>query len=480
MKALPRFVLCFLVLCFATASSGATVPTTVQIQPDDLPFNTTLISFEADPANIPVARGSLAGGIWSSVGATFDADDHVDEERFGLTSPPNVLSGGSTTRHSINVALDPAVSVVGGWGFDFVLEVFDGSGNSLGEITHTDGSPGLFGGAAEFDFLGFRSDVPIHSAQFRHAFPDNQAFGFVIDDLVLAADSQPSTVVTLLPRDSDWFYVDAVKNELHPAGALDYPKDAAGRSWNDPDFDMATSADRTRTPSVSLPWQDGSAPFGAGTIDGATVATPLEGIDDAPDHERNDVTTYLFRLEFDSPDPTTILGLRLKLLADDGGILYINGQEVFRTPHMTGLDPLETTTLVHDAGSESYVNYALDAVDALIEGVNSIAFELHQAELDSSDVAFDLGLTAMVVTEPSTVVGRHVFYNDSAFDGDDPAIATDKSALLAGVPATFENYTNFDGGTNGIIVDIDRLGRSGVITGTDFEFRVGNSDDLST
>ena len=59
------------------------------------------------------------------------------------------------------------------------------------------------------------------------------------------------------------------------------------------------------------------------------------------------------------------------------------------------------------------------------------------------------------------VVGRNVFYNDSFFDGndtsanaaDDNAIATDKVALLPGETATFENYTSFEEGINGIIID---------------------------
>ncbi|MEX0936893.1 MAG: VCBS repeat-containing protein [Pirellulales bacterium] len=60
------------------------------------------------------------------------------------------------------------------------------------------------------------------------------------------------------------------------------------------------------------------------------------------------------------------------------------------------------------------------------------------------------------------VVGRHVFYNDSAYDGEDPAInalddnAIDPSkvALLPGETATFANYVNYTQGINGIIIDI--------------------------
>jgi len=84
------------------------------------------------------------------------------------------------------------------------------------------------------------------------------------------------------------------------------------------------------------------------------------------------------------------------------------------------------------------------------------------------------------------ITGRHVFYNNSTFDGDDPlvnveddkSIATDKTALLPGQPVSFANYTNYDKGINGIMVDIAGLANSGNLSDTDFAFLVGNGSDL--
>ena len=69
------------------------------------------------------------------------------------------------------------------------------------------------------------------------------------------------------------------------------------------------------------------------------------------------------------------------------------------------------------------------------------------------------------VPEPSRVLARHVFYNNSGFDGNDPsagaadaaAIALDKTPLMPWQTATFANYTSYSKGINGIIVDIVRL-----------------------
>jgi len=86
----------------------------------------------------------------------------------------------------------------------------------------------------------------------------------------------------------------------------------------------------------------------------------------------------------------------------------------------------------------------------------------------------------------ANVAGRYVFYNNSAFDGNDPAanaaddnaIATDKQALLPGQIATFANYTSYSRGINGVMIDIEDM--PGVPTAADFAFKVGNDDDPSS
>jgi len=90
---------------------------------------------------------------------------------------------------------------------------------------------------------------------------------------------------------------------------------------------------------------------------------------------------------------------------------------------------------------------------------------------------------ASAATAPVEVVGRNIFYNNSRFDGNDPAastaddsaIATDKSALLTGQLASFANYTSYTGGINGIMVDI--AGLSSIPTAADFVFQIGTHSD---
>jgi hypothetical protein len=95
--------------------------------------------------------------------------------------------------------------------------------------------------------------------------------------------------------------------------------------------------------------------------------------------------------------------------------------------------------------------------------------------------------------DPAEVVGRHIFYNNSKWDGHtgftkgDPAanefdvgaIATDKVALLPGQTGTFANYTSYPRGINGIMVDIWGLTDPLAVKDDDFsefDFKYGNDD----
>jgi N-acetylneuraminic acid mutarotase len=88
---------------------------------------------------------------------------------------------------------------------------------------------------------------------------------------------------------------------------------------------------------------------------------------------------------------------------------------------------------------------------------------------------------------PATVVGRWTFYNNSAFDGNDPAataaddaaVAPDKQALLPGQAATFAHYTSYSRGINGVMVDLADLPSTATPTAADFVFRTGNDSNAA-
>jgi probable HAF family extracellular repeat protein len=86
------------------------------------------------------------------------------------------------------------------------------------------------------------------------------------------------------------------------------------------------------------------------------------------------------------------------------------------------------------------------------------------------------------------VQGRHIFYNDSAFDGGDPAanaaddsaVPPDKQVLLPGSAATQQNVTNYARGVNGLMVDVLNLPANRTVGADDFEIKFGNSATPST
>jgi hypothetical protein len=86
------------------------------------------------------------------------------------------------------------------------------------------------------------------------------------------------------------------------------------------------------------------------------------------------------------------------------------------------------------------------------------------------------------VFDGAIVQGRSVFYNQSKFDGndaaanaaDDAAIAVDKLALLPGQASSIVNYTSYNRGINGVMIDIAGLPTTSLLP-SDFEFKVGNS-----
>lgn len=87
-----------------------------------------------------------------------------------------------------------------------------------------------------------------------------------------------------------------------------------------------------------------------------------------------------------------------------------------------------------------------------------------------------LNVESRTSTEP---VSRSIFYNESGFDGsgDSDAIAPDKAFLREGETATFNNYTSYVHGINGLVVDLNN-GDASSISENDFEFKFGNEDNV--
>ena len=106
--------------------------------------------------------------------------------------------------------------------------------------------------------------------------------------------------------------------------------------------------------------------------------------------------------------------------------------------------------------------------------------------VNDSVFSYTLPAYSMSVIElspaPASVAGRYTFYNNSAFDGtqpaataaDDTAIATNKRPLLPGEVGSFANVTSYSRGINGLMVDIAGLPLSRSPAADDFVLETGN------
>jgi acid phosphatase type 7 len=207
-------------------------------------------------------------------------------------------------------------------------------------------------------------------------------------------------------------------------------------------------------------WKTGAAELGYGDGDEATLVAY------GPDSTSKYTTTY-FRHAFTVADPSAYGGLTLRVLRDDGAIVYLNGTEVFRTNMPTSGVTAATfaSSVVLNANERTYVTVSVDPA-RLVAGTTVLAVEIHQSDATSSDLSFNLTLTtegAVSVTRgpylqlgtPSStvvrwrtsapVVGR-VQYGQSAgahtWAAEETTATTEHAVALTGLlPNTTYYYT---------------------------------------
>ena len=137
-------------------------------------------------------------------------------------------------------------------------------------------------------------------------------------------------------------------------------------------------------------WQQGRAELGYGDDDEVTE------LSFGPNSRNKYATTY-FRSEFHVDDIENISTLGMRLKYDDGAIIYINGKEFFKTSNMeSGMAFDEFTVDGDDTPTENFQEFARLSPDLLVLGKNVIAVEIKQGDDRSSDVSFDLQLSALI------------------------------------------------------------------------------------
>lgn len=166
-----------------------------------------------------------------------------------------------------------------------------------------------------------------------------------------------------------------------PLTATLVAKGAAWRYWSATNYPGAAWLSDSFDDSA---WAEGPAQLGFGDGDEATVVA-----------NNGQITTY-FRRAFSVADPGGLTNLTLRLLRDDGAVVWLNGAEVFRSNMPTGV--ITHATLAASsalAADETTTFYETNASPALLRsGANLVAAEVHQNSKTSSDLSFDFELAA--------------------------------------------------------------------------------------
>ncbi|MEE8451472.1 MAG: alkaline phosphatase, partial [Thermoguttaceae bacterium] len=232
------------------------------------------------------------------------------------------------------------------------------------------------------------ANVPIYAKG-----PNAETVGGIMDNTDVYALTTGIETATIVSQGSDWKYLVTDTDQ--------------GAAWQATAFDDTT-------------WPEGPAALGFGD---AHINTTIGY---GPSSSNKYTTTY-FRHSFEVTGAADYSDLDLGVMRDDGAIVYLNGQEVARSNMPT--DPISYATFasatVGGADETTFFSFALDPA-LLVEGTNVLAVELHQANLTSSDLGFDLELTGTRLATPDVTPPTATMASpaDNVGDDLDPALGT--------------------------------------------------------
>ncbi|MCF8360147.1 MAG: CotH kinase family protein [Prolixibacteraceae bacterium] len=192
------------------------------------------------------------------------------------------------------------------------------------------------------------------------------------ESIKLVAEAKPGhrflgwsegNAVPLIEQGAEWKYNDSGNDE--------------GTDWSEPAYDDGD-------------WDSGYAELGYGDGDETTV------VDYGGDADNKHITTY-FRKKITIGQDCCVQKLAMKLKSDDGAVVYINGNEVLRF-NMPDGDIGFQTRASSAVGNESDFRDFYPGPEYLLPGENIIAVEIHQTSPTSSDISFDLELSAVITS----------------------------------------------------------------------------------
>lgn len=236
-----------------------------------------------------------------------------------------------------------------------------------GDVIYTTRAPGTIGGADESAY---------------------NAFMVGKQHLVLGRNVLAVEVHQDAPSSSDISFSLGLEKKKNDVKVL-----SSGVNWKYRDDGTYPGADWYSESFDDITWKGGPSPLGYGNGNEATVLS--YGTNPAAKRP-----AAYFRRNFFVNDTTALNSVLLRLRRDDGAIVYLNGVELLRSNMPAG--PVNNTTLatayVEGIAENEFLQFYINR-SLLKIGSNSIAVEVHQNSLTSTDLAFDM---EVVLQEPVT------------------------------------------------------------------------------
>lgn len=176
-----------------------------------------------------------------------------------------------------------------------------------------------------------------------------------------------SNAATVVARKSAWHYFENLAQQ------------GAAQGW--------------QIPPGTDPWNSGVGIFGYGDPMDVLRINKVTLLQYGSNPNQRPITTY-FRRTFQIADASLIKSAMVKILLDDGAVIFINGKEVLRPNMLSGTITHTTTSATALGGCHEWTYFPI-LIDhtKLVTGLNSIAVEIHQWSAASSDIGFDLELS---------------------------------------------------------------------------------------
>ncbi|HEX2748144.1 MAG TPA: Ig-like domain-containing protein, partial [Verrucomicrobiales bacterium] len=255
-------------------------------------------------------------------------------------------------------------------------------------------------------------------------------------NLINAAFEAPASTFTL---PATWDYLDAMKT-VAAGGTNQYPLDDEGVNWKALAFNKNTS--------VIGPWKSSAMPIQGGGVDGLPgAANLLAGI--TGNNQNNTVNSYLFRNVFTmtAAQAAVAPNWAVSVLADDGCIVYLNGQPVGRANYPDNVAVEPDAVVGGQGGSETAYSTILIPSSSFVNGQNVLAIELHQNSANSSDAGIDVKLAPSATEGFAAVNGIFFASGNEAYSAQSHSPTTGFNGT-GGLRLQMGNVFSFGGSTS--------------------------------